>query len=221
MAALVSEHPGLHLTINLTPALLWQLDDYLDHGATDTSLELTLTPAEELDARGREQILRTFFDAHWHQQIFPHPRYKELFGWRQNGQEFADQDIRDLQMWFNLAWFGQEFRDGETRLVTGETVSAHRFVEQGRHFSPGDVRAMVDEQFKIMRAVIPIHRQLLEHGQIEVATTPFYHPILPLIMDTDRATIDRENAEYPARFSYPTDADAQVRSAVECYQRPL
>jgi len=46
MAALVAEHPGVHLTINLTPSLLWQLEDYLEHGATDRTLELTLKTAE-------------------------------------------------------------------------------------------------------------------------------------------------------------------------------
>ena len=43
MAAILKEHPGIHLTINLTPALLWQIDDYVTGQATDAALELTLT----------------------------------------------------------------------------------------------------------------------------------------------------------------------------------
>jgi alpha-amylase/alpha-mannosidase (GH57 family) len=70
-----------------------------------------------------------------------------------------------------------------------------------------------------MRAVIPIHRQLQEQGQIEVSTTPFYHPILPLLVDTDRATIDRPGSTHPRRFAHPEDAEAQVRLAVESYRR--
>jgi len=219
MAALVAEHPDLHLTINLTPSLLWQIEDYTEHGATDRSLELTLKPAEALTDDEREQVLCTFFDAHWHNQIFPHSRYKELFMQRREGNTFTAQELRDLQMWFNLAWFGQEFRDGEVRLATGEIASVRRFVAQGRDFSLDDVQAMVAEQYKIMRAVIPIHRQLQEQGQIEVSTTPFYHPILPLLVDTDQATIDRPGATHPRRFAYPEDAEAQVRLAIECYRR--
>ncbi|NIO71998.1 MAG: glycoside hydrolase family 57, partial [Anaerolineae bacterium] len=124
----------------------------------------------------------------------------------------------DLQMWFSLAWFGKEFRDGEVRLATGETSSVRRFVEQGRDFSTADLEAMVAEQYKIMRAVVPIHRQLQERGQIEISTTPFYHPILPLLVDTDRATIDRPETTHPRRFAHPEDAEAQVRLAVEYYQ---
>ena len=219
MAALVAEYPNLHLTVNLTPSLLWQIEDYVEHGATDRALELTLKSAEALTVEEQEQVLSTFFDAHWHNQIFPYPRYNELFVQRREGRPFTVQGLRDLQMWFNLAWFGQEFREGEVRLATGEVASVRRFVEQGRGFSVADIEAMVAEQYQIMRAVIPIHRQLQERAQIEVSTTPFYHPILPLLVDTDRATIDRPGTTHPRRFAHPEDAEAQVRLSVEYYQR--
>ncbi len=219
MTVLVAGHPDLHLTINLTPSLLWQIEDYLERGASDRALELTLKPAESLTDGEREHVLSNFFDADWHNQIFPHARYKELFIRRREGRRFSAQELRDVQMWFSLAWFGKEFRDGEVRLVTGEVASVHRFVEQGRDFSVADVGAMVEEQYKIMRAVIPIHRQLQAQGQIEVSTTPFYHPILPLLVDTDRATLDRSGSTHPARFVHPEDAQAQVWLAVEFYRR--
>lgn len=219
MAALVAEHSKLHLTINLTPSLLWQIEDYLEGGATDRALDLTLKPAASLTDEEREELLSAFFDANWHNQIFPHPRYKELFSQRREKQPFTKQDLRDLQMWFNLAWFGREFREGRVTLATGEVVSVQRFVEQGQGFSRDDIQAMVDEQYKIMRAVVPIHSQLQEQGQIEVSTTPFYHPILPLLQDTDRATIDRPGATHPRRFAHPEDAEAHMRLAVEAYRR--
>ena len=219
MAALVAAHPGVHLTINLTPVLLWQLEDYIAHGATDRALELTLKPAEELRKEEQEQVVSTFFDADWHHQIFPHARYKALFLQRQEGRPFTAQDLRDLQMWFNLAWFAKEFRDGAVPLVTGKTVSVQRLVEQGRDFSVADLQAMVAAQYQIMEAVIPMHRALQERGQIEVATTPYYHPILPLLMDTDTATLDRPGARHPRRFAFPEDAEAQVHLAVDHYQR--
>jgi alpha-amylase/alpha-mannosidase (GH57 family) len=219
MAALLAEHPGVHLTINLTPVLLWQLREYADEGATDRALDLTLRPAEELDEDEREQVLATFFDADWHNQILRHPRYAELFGRRRDGHPFSAPDLRDLQMWANLAWFGEEFRTSSVSLPTGESASVRHFVEQGRGFSVADVRAMVAEQLKIIRAVIPIHRELRARGQIEVATSPFAHPILPLLLDTDRATVDRPGATRPPRFARPDDAEAQVRLAVEEYRR--
>lgn len=103
------------------------------------------------------------------------------------------------------------------RVSTGEPVT--RLVARGRDYTLSDVRAMIGEQHKILRAVVRIHRMLLERGQAELSTTPFYHPILPLLIDTDQATIDRPGAAHPRRFSHPEDADVQVACAVRHHQR--
>lgn len=219
MAALFAQHPDLHLTINLTPVLLWQIEDYVSGDARDQALEVTLKAAEQLTATERDFVISRFFDAHWHNQIFPHPRYKELFAKARDQQPFSAQDLRDLQMWFNLAWFGNEFHVSDVALVTGETVRIRRFCEQGRDFALDDVDAMVLEQYKILRAVVPIHSMLQDRGQVEVSTTPFYHPILPLLIDSDGATIDRPGGQYPPRFQRQEDARAQVDHAIAAYRR--
>lgn len=76
---------------------------------------------------------------------------------------------------------------------------------------------MVAEQYKILRNLLPLYRRLQDGGQIEVSTTPFYHPILPLLCDTALATLDKEGAQLPERFAWPEDAEAQIQHAVECY----
>jgi alpha-amylase/alpha-mannosidase (GH57 family) len=212
MAALAGEH-GVHVTFNLTPVLLRQIDDYVLNGATDRALDLTRRPAETLNRSQVEEVLSTFFDADWHNQVYVHLRYRELFERRTAGVRFSRQDVRDLQMWFNLAWFGHEFRTGAVRLITGETVTVDRFVRQQRGFSHDDVLAMVEDQYTILRAVVPIHRALQESARIEVSTTPAFHPILPLLIDTDRAYIDRSGTSHPTRYAYPEDAGAQIELA--------
>ena len=219
MAALVAEHPGVHLTISLTPALLSQIDEYVTGDATDRALELTQIPAEALSQNEQEEVLRTFFDAHLENQIRPHARYAELYDRARGRARLRSQDLRDLQMWFNLAWFAKEFREHDVTLVTGEVVSVHDLVDRGRDYTVGDIERMLGEQMKIMRGIIPIHRMLQERGQIEVATSPYFHPILPLLIDSDAATIDRPGTTRPRRFTHPEDADAQVRLAVEAYRR--
>ena len=219
MAALLADHPDVHATINLTASLLEQIQAYAEGLATDRALELTLRPAESLDGGERRELLTTFFEADWHQRIFPHARYRELFTRRVERSRFSVRDLRDLQMWFNLAWFGDEFRTGEVQLVTGQMASVRRFLDQGEDFSVGDVEDMVAEQRKILRAIIPLHRTLQERGQVEISTSPFAHPILPLLLDTDQATIDRPGTTLPPRFAYPEDAEAQVGLAVADYER--
>jgi alpha-amylase/alpha-mannosidase (GH57 family) len=204
---------------NLTPVLLRQIEDYVERGFTDRTLELTQTPTRKLGSEDQEEIAKTFFDADWHNEIYPHPRYKELFDKRGHEQSLTDADITDLRMWFNLAWFAPEFQQGEVTLPDMTTASVRRFVEKGAGFGEQDIAEMVAEQLKIMRNVVAIHQKLQEVGQIEVSTTPFYHPILPLLHDTDKAILDRDGTTLPVRFSFPEDADAQVGNASTFYSK--
>ncbi len=217
MATLAAAQPGLELVINLTPVLLWQLADYAERGATDRSLELTLKPAEALTNDEQQELLSTFFRADREHQIRRHPRYDALFARREARQAFSSGDFRDLQAWFSLAWFGSEFRNGSVRLVTGETASVQRFVEKGAGFTRADLDEIVAEELKIMRAVVPLHRELARAGHIELSTTPFYHPILPILIDSDSATLDGELGR-PARFAHPEDAHAHVENAMRYYE---
>lgn len=219
MAALLAAHPNVHLTINLTPVLLRQIEDYVEHRCTDRALELTVRPTAQLTSDEREFIATNFFDADWHNEIYPHPRYKALFDKRGHGEALDDADITDLRMWFNLAWFAPEFQRGEVMTPDGTTVSVRAFVEKGAGFTEQEIAAMIEEQFKLMRNVVAIHRELQKEGQIEVSTTPFFHPILPLLHDSDRALLDRDGTRLPPRFHFPADAGAQVAQAVAFHER--
>ena len=217
MASLVAQHPDVHLTINFSPALLWQLEDYL-RGGSDRALELTRTPTSRLTGAERREILETFFDAHWHHQIYPHPRYRALLEQRVQQRRFSGRELTDLKMWFNLAWFAEPFRAGVVSLPDGTEASVQRFVVQGAGFTQRDVNAMLVEQEKVIRNVVPLHRQLQERGQIEVSVTPFFHPIAPLLMDTDLAVPDRPGTTLPPRFAHPEDVEGQIAAAVDFYR---
>ncbi len=217
MAAIAAGH-GVHLTFNLTPVLLRQIDDYVLRGATDAALELTRRSAADLSETESEDLLSTFFEADLHHQIDVHPRYRELFDQRTSGQPFTSGDLQDLQMWFSLAWFGEEFRTGPVTLVTGEVVRVHRFVQQQRGFSRADVVDIIEEQYKILRAIVPLHRHLQDEGRIEVSTTPAFHPILPLIINSAEASLDRPGATLPPAYVHPEDAAVHIALAADDYR---
>lgn len=219
MAHLVGQHTGLRLTLNFSPSLLLQIEDHVERGATDAAWELSRTPAENLDDGQREAILATFFAADAPNQIFPHLRYRQLYERRRDRLPFSTQDLRDLQVWFNLAWFGKELRDGPVALPGGTTVSVARLVEKGAGFGTEDVEELLQAQLTVMGAIVPEHRRLVAAGQLELSASPFFHPILPLLIDTDRATVDRPGTRLPARFHHPEDADAQIALAVESFKR--
>src|SRR5262249_45824951 len=128
-------------------------------------------------------LLDHFFMANPQTMILPHPRYAELyhrrgFG-RNTGQEalrrFSDRDLRDLQVWFNLAWAHPLAFDHY------DTLRSLR--EQGRSFKESDKDALLGTHLDILRQILPLHRRLAESGQVELTTTPYYHPILPLLLD--------------------------------------
>ncbi len=232
MAAMVSEFEGLKYSVNLTPVLMFQIEDivsgYETGGATDKALRLSSKPAQELTQEERVYLLQRFFDADWAHQIDPHPRYRELRDRRlgfsaekllESVPLYSTQDFLDLQVWFNLAWFDPDFLAGPVTLPSGKVVDLSDLVKKGRTFTENEKRRVLDAGIEIARNVIPLHKKLQDEGRIEVTTTPFYHPILPLIYDTDLAAVAMQAARLPAvRFSYPEDAAEHVRRASSFYE---
>lgn len=218
MPMLALEYPGLQVTFNLTPCLLDQVEAYVA-GATDRALELTLIPAEVLGDQERREVLATFFDASELHQIRPHRRYRELHALREAGHRWNPGELRDLQMWANLAWFAAEFRQRDVPLPTGEVVSIAHLVRKERDFDQSDLCAMVEEQRKLLRAVVPAHRLLVERSGGELTTSPYFHPVLPLLIDSADATIDLDGATAPPPFSAADDAEAQIATAIAAHAR--
>jgi len=218
MAAMLKDYPQVHATFNLTPVLLRQLDDFVDNGAKDLYWTLAEVPAAELEREQKEFILTRFFDVNWNNIIARFPRYQELLEKRGGADEaaiagalesFSEQDLRDLQVWFNLAWFDPDFLESEP---------LKDLVEKGRDFSEEDKALVFGQVRAVMAKVTAIHKELQDNRQIEVITTPYAHPILPLIYNSDLAATGNPSAELPERFSWPNDAIAQLQRSVDIYK---
>ncbi len=217
MASMVSKYPNVHITFNLTPVLIQQLDDYAA-GAKDLYWVTAEKPAAQLTEEDKRFILQRFFDANWDHIIREHPRYEELLDKRGGTDSaaidaallsFTEQDFRDLQIWFNLAWFDPDF-------LAAEPLKA--LVDKGSGFSEDDKKIVFDKALEVISAVVPLHKELQDKDQIEVITTPYAHPILPLITDSDLAKVGNPGAESPTRFSYPQDAVEHLTRSVAIYE---
>jgi alpha-amylase/alpha-mannosidase (GH57 family) len=218
MAATVAKYPNVHVTFNLTPVLLKQLSDYVENGAKDKYWVLAEKSASQLSAEEKDFIMRRFFDANWDHIIKIHPGYKALLDKRGGTSDveiaeainkFTEQDFRDLQIWFNLAWFDPDELEKEPLLS---------LVEKDHGFSESDKTILFDQVRSLLGKIVQIHKDLQDQGQIEVITTPYAHPILPLIFDTNLELVGNPSAEMPNRFSYPNDDIAQLKKSVEIYQ---
>lgn len=223
MAALFKDFPEIRACVNLVPSLLKQLRDYEDGSAKDLFLDRTLKPAEALEPKEQQFLLRYFFMANWETMVKAWPRYYDLLQrrglhWddeslREAAAQFTTKDYRDLQVLFNLAWFG--FKAME------ESPVLQAFRKKGKGFTEEDKAEVVRCQYDILRRVIPLYRDLESAGQVELTTSPFYHPILPLVYDTDIARRCMPHAPMPERFQAPEDARAQIERAVAYHARIL
>jgi alpha-amylase/alpha-mannosidase (GH57 family) len=221
MAWILERHPGVRCTVNFTPVLLEQLEDYVAGRAHDRFLDLTARPAAELAPDERQAILRSFFMVDWDTNIKPLPRYWDLLHKRgrdlrhvdvaRQAALFTDQELTDLQVLFNLAWmgFGAEADEPAVRALR----------EKGRDFTRGDVDALLAVQRRLLADVVPRWRRLAERGQVELSATPYYHPILPLVCDTDVARRALPGVPLPPRFAHPEDARWHVREAMASHER--
>jgi alpha-amylase/alpha-mannosidase (GH57 family) len=222
MAALLEEFPKIRANFNLVPSLLVQLDDYANGKAQEKFLGLTLKAAQDLSFEDRIFLLTHFFMVHWENMIDPYPRYRELLEKRGRflkGEDlarvqgyFKEQDWRDLQSWFTLTWFDPLWRERD-EFIRG-------LHNKGKSFTEEEKQTLVQKQLAICGQIIHKHKELMDRGQIEVTTTPFYHPILPLLCDTDSAKMAMKQLLLPnERFVHPEDARTQVERALADYAR--
>src|SRR5437764_8583072 len=83
------------------------------------------------------------------------------------------------------------------------------------NYTEEDKAALLPKHLHILRRVLPLQQQLAERGQIELTTTPFYHPILPLLFDKKLAREAMPDAKLPHYTGgYPEDAALHVERAI-------
>lgn len=219
MAMLLAEAPQMHATVNFVPSLLDQLAAY-EAGREDTHLRVSRLPVDGLSEQDLAYLLENFFLVQPEHNIFPHPRYAELYQKRPGPGEplerarkrFSKRDLLDLQCWHNLVWIHPLALERDAELAA--------FHKKGRHWSEADKQWLLRRQLELLREVIPLYRRLAEQGQIELTTSPYYHPILPLLWDKRLARRAMPDAPLPSRLeSWADDARQQVQRAVARHEQ--
>lgn len=220
MAMLAKEVPELRMTINLVPSLIGQLRAYTEEGHVDAHLRVSRTPADSLSADDLNFLLDNFFMVHPDHNIRPFRRYHELYQKRGLGidtaercrKRFSRRDLVDLQCWSNLVWFHPLAFETDKDLAD--------FRKKGRGWTEKEKCWLLDKQMELLRQVIPLHRELQDRGQVELTTTPYYHPILPLLWDKRLARRAMPDVVLPSHLdSFHEDAREQVLRAIESHHQ--
>ena len=216
LAATARDH--IRVTFNLVPTLLDQLQLYVD-GGVDRHLELSRLRPEEISTELKLEILSSFFIANPTRMILPYPRYRDLYQKYTSAASdpntlvslFSSEEIRDVQVWSNLVWVDPLFR-------TEEPVK--RLFAHARQFTEEDKQELLAWQLTLLTRIVPTYQKLLAENRLEISFTPYYHPILPLLSDTDSAREALPSIDLPRqRFVHPEDAERQVAMSVDAYHR--
>jgi alpha-amylase/alpha-mannosidase (GH57 family) len=219
MVKLLDEFPGVHQTFNLVPSLIWQIQEYVSGQARDPFLTVASKPAGELTPEEQQFALSYLFQANSNRLIARYSRYNEL--WHRyeaagkNPQRaigmFQTQDLADLQVLSQIAWFDEYF------LHEPEVAG---LVSKGRGFDEADQKLVLEWQQRILAAVLPAHAAAAVNGSIELSTSPYYHPILPLVCDTNQGAVSVPGLALPShRYKHPEDAREQLKRGLDLHQQ--
>jgi len=222
MVEILKEFPGIKQNFNLVPSLLEQLIDYSENNARDVYLEISRKKTSDLNEDERLFILENFFLAHWDNMIKPFPRYYELLVKRgtrliksdlvRATKYFTDRDFLDLQVFFNLCWIDPLLRNNDPFLKS--------LSEKGLHYTEEEKEILLIKQSEILKRIIPTYKEMASTGQIELSFSPFYHPILPLLCNTDIARVAMPDVRLPRqRFLHPEDADRQIDMGIRYFEK--
>jgi alpha-amylase/alpha-mannosidase (GH57 family) len=215
MARVAARFPEFRHTFNFTPSLLDQIEGLATGRIDDDVRRLCAKSAADLGADERAFVVRHFFSIAFEHNIRPLHRYAAL--WAKRGPEaalsgtaqiaraFSTQEIRDLEVFFHLAWCGAAAR--------AEDDGLEGLYRKGGDYTEADKSYVLHAFDRILAGILPAYRALADAGIVELSTTPHYHPILPLIVDSNVAARALPERPLPPRFSFPDDAREHVRRA--------
>jgi alpha-amylase/alpha-mannosidase (GH57 family) len=202
MALHLERHPGVKATFNFAPSLIAQLEDART-GGPDALFDLlrrppaTLAPAERAELQSRARLAPGWARARW-------PAYAALCERLRAPAVAGDAELLRLSCYFLLAWLDPLLlADPEARALEREAISGE----------PGEPArdALLALHARTLARVLPAYRALAGRGQIEIACSPAYHPILPLLVDVRAARRARPDLPLPAEpFAAPEDARWQI-----------
>jgi alpha-amylase/alpha-mannosidase (GH57 family) len=218
MVKVLQETPVFHATFNVVPSLGMQLEEYASGKFGEPWYALAFKKTDDLTRDDKTEILARAFQLNHERLLSRWPRFVELYEWSRpaGGAQalvtFTGRDWRDLQVLSQLAWMD------EVWLQKDDIVN--RLANKGKDYTELEKAKLQAKQLELLGLVLPIYREAAQSGQIELSTTPFYHPILPLLCDSDIARIANPSTPLPRRaYRHPEDAREQLRRAREYHQR--
>ena len=202
MARRLEPFPRVKATFNFVPSLVDQIEAAAA-GEPDELFELLALAPRDLSREQRRSVTRRGAQIPAHARV-ARPALNAIAAAAENGADLSDDDLLTLEIGFLLGWLDPSFH-AEPEAAAAIGAPARLELRDG----------LLALHRRLLDQVIPVHRRLLERGQIELSTSPYYHPILPLLMDVSVASRSRPDLPLPRRpFAAPDDARRQLERAI-------
>jgi len=136
MVAMLRDFPTVHMTFNLVPSLVVQVQDYAQQTAVERPYEVAFKPVERLSKDDRLFLLQTAFQINHQNLLNRFPRFRELWdksrnaGLDSSARFFSAQELLDLQLLSQLAWFDE--------IYLADDPEIRKLVAQERGYSEAD-----------------------------------------------------------------------------------
>lgn len=214
MAAHLEDNPTARAVVNFTPVLIEQLQDlaaavrgHLQGGAPlpDPVLAVLAEAPLPQESTARIALMTALLRAHEGNLIKPYPAYATLVQWARQMladgtvAHAADAFFRDLGTWYYLTWMGETVKRRDARVA----ALLHRV----GHFTADERRLLLEIIGTLLAELLPRYRALRERGQVEIAVSPYAHPILPLLLDFAAAREAQPDVPLPQARCYPGGAE--------------
>lgn len=199
---------GFKSTINIVPSLMVQLDDYAQDLSCDDLLKTILKPVASLSDDEKSLIKKQCFYANKENMIAPLSRYYELF--EAKDETFSDDDYLDLEVLFILSWCGNYLRQ------TNDVVA--RLIKKMRGFSHEDKLDLMENLRAFVSEIMSKYKELEQKGTIDIFTTPFYHPITPILLNHNAPKEANSQTPVAEMEDMPSYAEEHTKQAVKIYK---
>ncbi len=220
MAWHLEQAPGARAVINFTPVLLEQLRDYERQFATGAFRDPLLRALRQGDADEpalRARLAHRLTRANEARVVARFPDFERLYSLAgdeaSGGAPLSAADRSDALVWYHLAWLGEGSR-GDERVA--------RLAAKRRGFDEADRAGLLAVIGEIVAGIIPRYRALSHAGRIELSTSPYAHPMLPLLIEFKAALEAQPGADMPGAAEYAGGtprAEIQLHEGKEYHAR--
>ena len=212
MLLVLDKFPKLKLNFNIVPALIDSILDYTENNLNDIHSELSVMEIKDLTDDEKAFIINNFFSAKFETMVYRNETYRNLYQKRFALENFSindfnEQEYSDLMAVFNLVWIDPSHfeRYSELKELWNKKYS----------YTKEDRIKIINIHKQIMKEIIPTLKKYIKEGRIELLTSPYYHPIMPILIDSKSSVKNCiTSIGLPQNLSMADNAREQIKSGI-------